>query len=1491
MPFVGIGASAGGLEAFTQFLANLPADTGMAFIVVQHLEPDHDSALTDLLSKVSPMPVEEAKQGATVTANHVYVIPPGTTMTVVGGMLQLTPREDHLPIDHLLSSLATDRESQAIGVILSGAGSDGVHGLADIKEAGGITFAQDEESAQYPSMPLNAVATGLVDFVLTPARIALELARMAEHPYLAGNNNRKSGGVDSDSSELDAEQFGRVISLLRAYSGVDFVQYRDSTLKRRILRRMLVHKIPTIASYTRMLEEDAEELDALYNEVLITVTSFFRDPQVFEALKQRVLPEIVRADAGGTVRVWVPGCATGQEVYSLAMLLLEYLDGKPRRPSIQVFGTDISDPRCIGKARDGLFPETIQAELTPARLKRFFVREDHGYRVAKEVRDLCIFAKQDVTGDPPFSHLDLISCRNLMIYLTPELQRKVIATFHYALKPSGFLLLGASETISGHDSDLFAAVDSKHKIYCRKAAVSRLSMPSPSNNAALAKRGTSLPVPTASDFRKEADRVLLNRCAPAGVLVNDGYHVLQFRGRTSRYLEPAPGEASLSLLKMARGNLAPELNAILAEAREKNISVTRAPIRLRDGTEHLDISLEVIPIRLPGAAEPCFLVLFGKADQSPASQSAPASLHQGDARGSHDGDVEQLHRELAAAKDYLESIIARHEEANDELKSANEEVVSSNEELQSTNEELQTAKEELQSTNEELRSRNEDLTQLTTDLQNLLAGIRIPIVMIGGDLLIRRFNSAAAQALSLLPADVGRPIINLRTPLIPTDLSEMMVSAQRHGGADREIKDAEGHWCSLRVHPYLSPDRHIDGAIISIVDIDGLKQMQEVLKHATEHTRCIVETVRGPLVVLSRDLRVVTANLSFYETFKVTPAETEGRLLHEVGSGQWNIPELLRLAESSSNVVLDLQVTKAFPKIGNKTMLLNASRLRQVAGEPEQFLLAIEDITARKLAEEERQMLLEAEQEARNQAEHANRLKDEFLATVSHELRTPLTAILGWSKLLSQGRAGDVDRALAVIHQSATGLTQIVEDLLETSRSISGKTVLKYSRVELAPVIHSAVHGVDLTAQAKDIRLHVALDPNLGCIRCDQNRVQQVVMNLLTNATKFTPKGGEIWITATRQAGFVEVTVRDNGQGISPDFLPHLFGRFAQADASSTRDHGGMGLGLSIIKHLVELHGGTIWAESEGTNKGATFTFRLPSEHPEAGTCDASGDKTSVAQSVSEGTPVDVGLDGITVLVVDDDEDTCGLVIRVLSELGADVHSAASARDGFRLFAETKPDVLVADISMPEEDGYSFVRRIRHDTDQGRTTACIALTALARPEDRKRAIDAGFDDYLAKPFDPNTLAALIATVWARRSAGPGRVHTGQFEAPRSRTQASHILLVEDYAPLAQLVKAHLESNGFRVSVAPSVSDALSITEESPVDLLISDLRLKDGTGWDLMSKLRAAHGVRPLPGIMMSGYSDPIYIERSKAAGFSEYLVKPPENEQLLEAIARALAV
>ncbi len=883
-PVVGIGASAGGLAAFEAFFAGMPADTepGMAFVLVQHLDPNHKSILTDLIRRYTRMQVFEVEDGMVVQPNCAYIIPPNRDMAFLNGALQLmepaAPRGQRLPIDFFFRSLAQDQHERAICIVLSGTGSDGTQGVRAIKGEGGMVMAQNPASTEYDGMPNSAIATGLVDYELPPAEMPAQLIAYVAHtfgrpPRLATVPPRKAENA-----------LKKIFILLRAQTSHDFSQYKPSTIHRRIERRMAVHQIATMDGYIKHLQQTPAEVDALFRDLLIGVTSFFRDAEAFKVLEQQIIPKLLSGKrADGVIRVWSPGCSTGEEAYSLAILLAERQEAMKQSFKVQVFATDI-DSQAIATARIGLYPASIAADISPERLAHYFAAEPDGnaYRIHKGIRDMLVFSEQNVIKDPPFSKLDLISCRNLLIYMGADLQKKLIPLFHYALNPDGFLFLGTSETVGEFD-DLFAMLDRKLKLYQRRddlhstprAALDRYLPPMSAINVALPRAARKAADVAKLPLRELTEQALLQQVVPAGALVNGQGDILYLHGRTGMYLEPAPGEAGVSnILQMAREGLRFDLTTALHKAVAGKETVRQPGLRVKTNGAFTTVNLTIRPVTVGHAATsaaPLYLIILEEvtSDQLPVTsdQSSVISETATDA----DARVAALKQELRAKDEYLQSANEELETANEELKSSNEEMQSVNEELQSTNEELETSKEELQSANEELATVNTELQTKVTDLlranndmNNLLAGTGIATVFVDHQLRILRFTPAATQIINLIHSDVGRPVGHIVSNLVGYDRLSMDMRAMLDTLApvDVEVQTTEGTWYMMRIRPYRTLDNVIEGAVITFVDISETKAARAALQQANDLQRLavVVRDAHDAITVQDLDGRITAWN-------------------------------------------------------------------------------------------------------------------------------------------------------------------------------------------------------------------------------------------------------------------------------------------------------------------------------------------------------------------------------------------------------------------------------------------------------------------------------------------------------------------------------------------------------------------------------------------------------------------------------------------------------
>ena len=1333
-PIVGVGASAGGIEAIRQLLEALPPDLGMAFIIVLHMDPTHESVLAEILARSTRMAVTQVDDEPILERNHVYVIPPGRDMIVVEGHLKLVPRKlvhgVPKPVDTLFRSLAEDQTHRAIGVVLSGTGNDGVVGLASIRAEGGITFAQDE-TALHGDMPQNAVAGGSVDRVCSPRALAQELERIARHSIVA----------EAGRAPLDIEvALEPVLRVLRARTGVDFTNYRSKTIMRRIFRRMFLHRIETVADYLAMLNGHPAEVAALYEDILICVTSFFRDPEAYEVLAQKVFPTLVNnRPKSATLRVWVAGCSSGEEAYSLAIALAEFASSQAARPQVQVFATDLNE-NSIEKARIGIYPKSIAKNVSRERLERYFVETDGGFQICRTIRDMCTFATQNILRDPPFSRIDFISCRNLLIYLKPTLQRKILPLFHYAMNPNGFLLLGSSETVGGF-TDLFGVVDRKHRIYFKQAAATSRYAP-PIAHAAI-HQGTDVASPRripegprVPDVLREADRIVLNRFAPSGVLTNSNYEVIQFRGDTGAYLVPPPGKPSADVLKMARPGLLVSLRAALLAATQTHAPERRTGIAVQSPGGVRTISLEVIPVRASHLEETSYLVLFADDRQATSRESEGASgeppIAPSTTEEARDADMAQ---ELLLTRDYLQSLIEQQEATNEELQSANEEIQSSNEELQSINEELQTSKEEMQASNEELatvneelRTRNDELDEANSDLSNLFDSINEPVILLSADQSIRRFTPPAAEALRLSRADIGRPLREAQLPIRIEDLSRQVQSVIESGQAHKQdVEDLRGVWYSLRIRPYRDTGNTVSGAVILLVDIDSQRRAIDAIGKAKTYAELVIANAPTPLLVLDATLHVRTVSQTFLEQFGVSAKETTGVLVYELGNGQWNLPELRRLLEEvipANKVFTNFEVSHEFERIGRRSMLLNARRLDRDVAEEDLILLSFQDVTDRAQATESLEM--------------ANRNKSEFLALLSHELRNPLAA--AWNALelyTSGGRDAAVD-SLAVMRRQLEKLNRLVSDLLDISRISRSVVELRIETVDLRESLKHVVdaHRHMMREHAYELAVHSPAEPVL--VDGDGIRLEQIFGNLLRNAIVYTPPGGRLDIAVRRSRpklgapGEALFSVRDNGIGIEPEAIGHIFDLFIQGDAAPSRDGDGQGVGLYLVKQLVELHHGTVEARSDGHGRGAEFVVRLPLSTGPKKVADTSG-KPKGARARSSPNRV---------LVIDDDTDVADMLSALLAANGYKTEIAYGGAQGLDAVESFRPDVVLVDIAMPDVDGFQFCNLLR-ETEGDHKPIVIALTGFGQEEIRARALESGANELLVKPITLNVLQSTV----------------------------------------------------------------------------------------------------------------------------------------------------
>ncbi len=1522
-PIVGVGASAGGLEAFLELLKYLPADTGMAFVLVQHLDPQHESALTQLLARGTSMPVAEVTDNLRVEPNQIYVIPPNRGMAIAGGMLKLTPRGKERgatrSIDFFFEALAQDQSERAIGVVLSGTASDGTLGLEAIKAADGVTFAQDE-SARYDSMPRSAIAAGCVDFVLSPKAIAAELARIAKHPFVLGAPGLPAAEMPAEA-EREADQtdgrdaplasgghgtprtgsrkakaeaaagkdrkgggpdgFKKIIHLLHSHCGVDFSLYKSSTIQRRVTRRMVLNRHESLAEYAQFLRGNEKELNALYSDVLISVTSFFRNPEAFETLKHKIFPKLLAQHGRDEMRIWVLGCSTGQEAYSLAMTFAEAAADAPHVPKLQIFATDLNEA-LLEKARAGLYAKSLAQDVSPERLQRFFIEEEGAYRVSKAVREQVIFARQNLRSDPPFSRMDLITCRNLLIYLEPALQEKILPAFHYALKPGGFLFLGASESV-GRFTELFAPADKKQKIFSRKAVPTpAFRLPLPGDRAmpsapgrpatALSTREQALPEGLRGEFnaQREADRISVNQFAPPGVLINAEGQVLQFRGATGAYLEPPTGKASFDLLKMAREGLMLPLRAALSKAKRENQPVRREAVAVWHNGGTRKVTLYVTPLR--NLKDRCFLVFFEEADE-PAAERAPLSAPRPAPTGKREiaSRISELERELAETRDYLQSLQEQHEAANEELQASSEEVQSSNEELQSMNEELQTSKEELESTNEELTtindemvSRNTELNRLYADLKNLQVNIHTAILLLARDLTIRGFTPPAADIFNLLATDVGRGFSgvrhNLEVPGLERLLAEVIDTVSLR---EREVRDKNGRWYSLRARPYLTLDNKVDGVVLVLGDIDTLKRSEQEIGAARDYAEATLRTMPVPFLILRADLRVNSASDAFYKTFGVLPAESEGQLIYELGNRQWDIPKMRELLEDilpKKSFFNGFEVTHDFESLGRRTMLLNARQLESDAGAPERILLAIEDITA----ERERDAAVrESEERYRALFESvpvAVFVCDE-LAKIQHynqravELwgRTPDPGVeshCGSVRLFLPDGGRLPHEQSPIVEVLRTGRPALnVEVFIERPDGSRLPVIVNFAALKNASgdVTGAITSFIDISERKEaEERVRLALEEIERSSRAKDDFLAALSHELRTPLTPVlmtvTSLEGDpaLPLAVREQLGMMRRNIELEARLIDDllDLTRISRGKLQIAPVPSDLHE--------LIQHTAEI------VRSDGHGKQARIEFKN-----EATRSFALADPTRIQQvfwnlikNALKFTPTG---GTITVRTRNDDE---GWILVSVADTGIGI-------------------------------GEDALPHIFNAFEQGDIAGQHRYGGLGLGLAISRAIMEVHGGAIRVASDGPGRGATFTVALASVDAPSASAHL--IAPPAAPPRGLDLLIVEDHETTRLVLTRLLERNGHRIATASTMSEALAAFAKHRFDVVISDLGLPDGSGLDLMREIQRQ---RPVHAIALSGYGMEEDLRQTKAAGFFAHLVKPINLDQLrllLDQIPRRL--
>jgi two-component system CheB/CheR fusion protein len=1487
-PVVGIGTSAGGIEALTAFFSAIPADTGMAYVVIQHLAPDRESMMPQIIARHTKMPVRQIEDGMQVEPDHVYVIRPGHTVTLERGRLRtgadVRARGHRRPVDDFFRSLAEQQRERAVAVVLSGMGSNCTAGAQAIKAGGGICIAQDPDSAGHAGMPSSLIGAGYADLVQEVADIALTLAKYAKAPYLeAAAHPREWEDLLGDDRHLNETR-----AILRVRTSHDFSGYKRATVLRRVLRRMSLRQVPTLERYCSLLRSDPEEAPALTNDLLISVTGFFRDPEAWEALRELVIvPLVASRQSGQSIRAWSAACASGEEPYSLAMLLLEEAERAGKHFEIKIFATDAA-PRSLDLARAGHYPGGIEGDVPFERLERFFDATESGYRVKGELREAVVFAPHNVLRDAPFSRLDICLCRNLLIYLEPDTQRRLLTGLIYGVREGGCLFLGSSET-PGMQEGRVETLNKNWRIFRKVGgAESRLSSVFPYIEPAprLSFQAAPEPLPRPSQTSGFPRHEMLNNESLPGVVVDRREQLVYVHGEVSRYLHYPAGEPTLQLFDIVKPVLRPTVRRLLRaamgapEAGQDEHNVVELPesrgkvsIRVRPlvpGTDYFFISFawELVPLAVAGAGAGA-----GAAEPDGEHSSAMARANE----MALEEEVRSLRQEL---QNVTEAFQIGHEEqkaSNEELTSINEELQSSNEELESTQEELQSLNEELTTVNGELQAKVTEIEAINNDLANLLSNTAIAVVFLDSQFRVRRYTPAITEIVNLNPADIGRPMRHLTAKFPVGDLhAEAAEVLTKLVSREEEVRSDAGRWYLKRILPYRTSEHGVDGVVITFVETTSVKNAERQLEAAHKLRRAVLDQMPEAVLIAEPGGRLIYGNRSAASLFGLSSfptSEMDWRAVQNSVRGfhadgrpyapeEWPIYRAVTLGETVAVEEIEyirpdggrgrvsanaapvrgdageiLSAVCTFTEITERTLysrnlLESEARFRvlvesavdtaifsmdadgrirtwnkgaeQVTGWSEReiigqgaevlftpedrsagqhlrelsdaretgkamderwhvrkdgthfwasgvltsvqgsgdksafgYLKVMRDATSTREAEQRLRTANVVAEESRLVAERANSAKDDFVAVVSHELRSPLNTISLWAQILDKDKptGAALDEGLQAILRSSRRQQQLIDDLLDVARMGSGKLRVSMRPTRLTDVVEAALESIRPAAQARGVALEQRLGQDVGVVRADPDRLEQVVLNLLNNAVKFTPSGGTVTIAMRREADTVVMEVADTGIGIKPEFIARIFSPFSQAEVGAARAHSGLGLGLAISKQLVEQHNGSITVHSDGPGRGAVFTVRLPFATPVE---DDPGVKAG-----EQARPRN--LTGLNVLLVEDDTESARAITGLLTRHGVQVtavESAAAARQAISLHP---PRVIVSDIGLPGEDGYMFISSVR-SAEQARgdkRVLAIALTAFAGMHDRSRALEAGFDFHLSKPVDSDSLLTLL----------------------------------------------------------------------------------------------------------------------------------------------------
>jgi two-component system CheB/CheR fusion protein len=1314
---VGVGASAGGLEALERFFENVPTDSGMAFVVVQHLSPDFKSLMDEILGRRTRLPIRLVEDAMVVRPNHIYLIPPKKEMIISGGRLLLSERdrdqELSLPIDVFFRSLAQDCGARAVAVVLSGSGSDGSRGIRAVHEAGGLVVVQDVESAQFDGMPKTARDVGVADYVLPPQDMP---AALLEHAGRVGKTAERTS-----ETELG---MGAVYRMLEQEFGIDFTHYKPSTITRRIERRLQLAHVNDIDSYVSKLKDEHRELDVLYRDLLIGVTRFFRNDEAFDLLEREVLPELLKTGSPDTpFRVWVAGCATGEEVYSLAIVLSE-LTRESGRP-FKIFATDVHRGS-LDHATRALYDEQAVANVSRERLERYFLQRGNCYQVVPDLRQTVVFAHHNVIRDAPFTRVDLVSCRNMLIYLQPPAQEKVLSLFHFALNRGGMMFLGPSESLGHLDHD-FETINKTWRIY-RKYSDSRMPVEArsqaikPANGA-----GTARPATLAGALGPARYSVtqllgtydaLLDELMPPSLLLDDRGELVHAFGGAARFLKLRDGRQGLDVFEMVESDLKMVLTSGVHRALKDSSAIVFKGVCLEDG------SYKVTVRRVQGKKSTAghVLVAFERMEGEAVRPTLPEA--EIDIRQVSREQLSALEAELSRTKENLQATTEQLESSNEELQAANEELLASNEELQSTNEELQSVNEELYSVNAEYQRKIADLTELANDMDNLLSSTDIGTIFLDRELKIRKFTPQIGENFNLLPPDVGRPIETFTYavdhPELNADLKRVLATGER---VERELRDRHNRAFFLRILPYRAKGK-VDGVVLTLIDVSGLKAAEDALFHERYLLNSLLFSIPDAIYFKDARGRFIRTNQPMAERLGLSdPREAVGKTGFELPGHQAALA-----MHQEDEAVVQRGVAQHYklekrerPDGGVEWDLVSRLPLTDSASRIVGIIGIFRSVTQEKLAEEKIQ--------------DSVRRRDEFLAMLSHELRNPLGAIVSANALLktvNPSAPEEYAKLLSILERQAQQMARLLDDLLEVSRVTQDKIELRKSVFDLRPVVKDAVDATRNLMESRGLEFSLVLDRDPVYVDGDPARLQQIQVNLLNNAAKYTPQGGHIVLQARQEDGQATIRVRDDGVGIPKDMLDSAFDLFVQSRRTLDRARGGLGIGLTLVRGLVTKHGGTVSARSDGEGKGSEFVVRLPLA-------------TRAAAPDHPPQPTRLGLPhGSRIVVIEDNADSREMLCALLTRAGFDCQSSDNGAAGLTLIEEFAPAAAIVDIGLPGIDGFELARRVRA-ASKHRDLYLIALTGYGQRADREAALAAGFNEHVVKPVDLTNLERLLGS--------------------------------------------------------------------------------------------------------------------------------------------------